>query len=136
MDRANEALRIAERIAVLRSEIATLEAEFRRIIDAPVAAMRARATREEPEPREEDSSGNGAAGMTAGSIAERSAAILRAEPKRTFTISEIRALLPDVDDKSLRGTLGRLARDKNGMRRIGRGRYKFHQPPEAAQAAQ
>ncbi len=142
MSRADEALRLAERIAVKRAEITAMEAEFRRMIGeagpeaiTPTSSIRrgipVSALHEDERPT------NGTHPPSSqGTIAERFLAVLASEPKRTFTMAEVITTMPDVDEKSLRGTMGRLARDRKGVKRVGRGRYRHLPPPADAAGAQ
>lgn len=125
MSRATDALRLAERIAATRAELAELERAFFNLLGEtragePAGAARAVGVATGPV------LAKATAGSPPGTIAEQIVALVGSQPSRTFAISEILEALPELDPKSVRGTLGRLSRAKDGIRRLGRGRYRHH----------
>ena len=117
-----EALEIAERIATLRAEILRLEAQFRQLISS---SGRRRA------PRQEEPAAVERKAVVRTGLAEDLRAVAAANPDRSFTVDEFAAALPAHDPKSIRGTAARLARTKNGLQSVGRGRYQYMEMPTA-----
>ena len=60
------------------------------------------------------------------SIADQLKSMFRSDPSATLTVRAILDTMKDVDPRSVRGILGKLSREKDGVRRASRGMYKFH----------
>jgi hypothetical protein len=125
MTAAEDALRIAERITALRTELAALEGEFYRLFGGSKPAMSGAKSIGHQ-------ANGGAHAGTDGSIAVRFKAMLKAEPSKTFSLPDVFARIPDKDAKSIRGTVGRLARERDGVKRTGRGKYRYLPSKEEA----
>lgn len=117
---ADDLLQLAERIVAARAEVAKLEGAFHALVGATAPA---RPATNVPVPA-----------PVKGSIADRLKAAVRTDPVRIFTLVDFFAALPDADPKSVRGTLGRLAGEQDGLLRVERGKYRFFAGRSSAHA--
>jgi len=108
--RAEEALQLAEEITDLRRLLRIKEAEFFRLVGDKAIEI---------------NSESAATKRGDASIADRIRGVLRADPSRAFSVDDICRALPDVDVRTIRGTVARLSKGDAHIKRFARGKYRY-----------